>query len=277
MLIKDMVKMLTDAGIEENEANVEIKLLLEYCANYTLSDIITGKKLSDEKLGIVEKMVKIRATTRKPIQYVIGLADFMGEKFIVNPSVLIPRDETELLVRQAVEIINQKNYTTVMDMCTGSGCIACMIAKNTRAAVMGVDVSTEALHVAFDNMEKLELFNRATFRKSNLFEKIREDETFDIIVSNPPYVAPKYRQNIQKEVSYEPELALYTKDEKGLEFYEKISAEAPKFLNEGGYLMFELGLGQVSDVALLMKNAGFNEIKVLKDLAGLDRVIFAHL
>jgi release factor glutamine methyltransferase len=172
MLIKDMVKMLTDAGIEENEANVEIKLLLEYCANYTLSDIITGKKLSDEKLGIVEKMVKIRATTRKPIQYVIGLADFMGEKFIVNPSVLITRDETELLVRQAVEIINQKNYTTVMDMCTGSGCIACMIAKNTRAAVMGVDVSTEALHVAFDNMEKLELFNRATFRKSNLFEKI---------------------------------------------------------------------------------------------------------
>ncbi len=277
MLIQDIVKILTDAGIEENEANVEVKLLLEHFANYSTIDIITGKKLTDEMLKVVEEKAQYRAKTRQPIQYITGLADFMGEKFIVNPSVLIPRDETELLVRQAVEIIKENNFKIVMDMCTGSGCIACMVAKNTDATVMGVDVSTDALHVAFENMEKLELFNRATFRKSDLFEKIREDEKFDMIVSNPPYVAPKYKKEIQKEVSFEPSLALFTKDEKGLEFYEKISEKAPKFLNNGGYLMFELGLEQSKDVAQIMAAAGFDNIKVLKDLAGIDRVIWGCL
>ena len=277
MLIQDIVKILTDAGIEENEANVEVKLLLEHFANYSAIDIVTGKKLTEDMLKVAEGKAKYRAKTRQPIQYIIGMADFMGEKFIVNPSVLIPRDETELLVRKAVEIIRENNFKTVMDMCTGSGCIACMVAKNTDATVMGVAVSTDALHVAFKNMEKLKLFNRATFRKSELIEKIREDEKFDMIVSNPPYVAPKYKKEIQKEVSFEPSLALFTKDEKGLEFYEKISEKAPKFLNNGGYLMFELGLGQSEDVAQIMAAAGFGNIKVLKDLAGIDRVIWGCL
>ena len=234
MLIQDIVKILTDAGIEPNEANVEVKMLLEYCAGYTAVDILMGKKLDDEKLKIVEEKAKLRAKTRKPIQYIIGQADFMGEKFIVNESVLVPRDETELLVRKAVEIINDNRLKTVMDMCTGSGCIACMIAKNSPAAVMGVDVSTEALHVAFDNMAKMALFNRATFRKSDLFDKIREDEKFDMIVANPPYIAPKFKKDLQEEVKFEPEIALFTKDEKGLEYYEKITSDAPKYLNDGG-------------------------------------------
>ena len=277
MLIQDIVKILTDAGIEPNEANVEVKMLLEYCAGYTAVDILMGKKLDDEKLKIAEEKAKLRAKTRKPIQYIIGQADFMGEKFIVNESVLVPRDETELLVRKAVEIINDNRLKTVMDMCTGSGCIACMIAKNSPAAVMGVDVSTEALHVALSNMEKLELFNRATFRKSDLFDKIREDEKFDMIVANPPYIAPKFKKDLQEEVKFEPEIALFTKDEKGLEYYEKITSDAPKYLNDGGYLMFELGLGQSGDVAEIMRANGFKDIKVLKDLAGIDRVIFGRI
>ena len=276
MLIQDIVKILTDAGIEPNEANVEVKMLLEYCAGYTAVDILMGKKLNDEKLKIAEEKAKLRAKTRKPIQYIIGQADFMGEKFIVNESVLVPRDETELLVRKAVEIINDNRLKTVMDMCTGSGCIACMIAKNSPAAVMGVDVSTEALHVAFDNMAKMALFNRATFRKSDLFDKIREDEKFDMIVANPPYIAPKFKKDLQEEVKFEPEIALFTKDEKGLEYYEKITSDAPKYLNDGGYLMFELGLGQSGDVAEIMSSNGFRDIKVLKDLAGIDRVIFGR-
>lgn len=277
MLIQDIVKILTDAGIEKNEANIEVKLLLEHFANYSAIDIVTGKKLDEEKLKLVEEKAKFRAKTGQPIQYIIGFADFMGEKFIVNPTVLIPRDETELLVQKAIEIIKEKNFKTVMDMCTGSGCIACMIALNSKASVLGVDISTDVLHIAFENMEKFKLFNRATFRKSNLFEKIREDEKFDMIVSNPPYVSPLYKKNIQKEVRFEPEIALYTKDDKGLEFYEKISTNAPKFLNDGGYLVFELGLGQSPEVTQLMKNAGFKDIKILKDFAGIDRVIFAHL
>ena len=277
MLIQDIVKILTDAGIEQNEANIEVKLLIEHFAGYTLADIIMGKNLTNEMLAIVEEKAKLRAKTRHPIQYIIGLADFMGEKFNVQPDVLIPRDETELLVRQAVEIIKEKGYTQVLDMCTGSGCIACMIAKLTDAQVIGADISTEALHVAFSNMEKFGLFNRASFRKSDIYSKIRPEERFDMIVSNPPYIPPKFKETIQKEVSFEPELALYTSDEKGLEFYQKITQGAGAFLKEGGYLMFELGLGQAQDVAEIMKANGFKDIKVLKDLANIERVIWGHI
>ena len=277
MLIQDIVKILTDSGIEPNEANVEVRLLIEAFAGYSVADIIMGKKLTEEKLQAVAERAKLRAKTGKPIQYIIGQADFMGEKFIVNESVLIPRDETELLVRKSVEIIEENGYREIMDMCTGSGCIACMIAKLTQAAVMGVDISTEAIHVALDNMAKMSLFNRATFRKSNLFEKIREDEKFDMIVSNPPYIAPKYKKDLQKEVRFEPEIALFTKDQDGLEFYKQISSDAVKHLRAGGYLVFELGIGQSGDVAEIMSSNGYKDIKILKDLAGIDRVIWGNL
>lgn len=277
MLIQDIEKILTDSGIEPNEAKVEVRLLIEHFAGYSLVDILMGKKLTEDKLKIVEEKAKLRAKTREPIQYIIGLADFMGEKFLVNKDVLIPRDETELLVRKAIEIIKENNFKMVLDMCTGSGCIACMIAKLTNSQAMGVDISTEAIHTAFKNMEKFGLYNRAIFRKSDIYSKIREDEKFDLIVSNPPYIPPKEKETIQEEVSYEPDLALYTTDEKGLAFYEKIIKDAPKFLNKGGYLMFELGIGQSTSVAQLMKKASFENIKVLKDLANIDRVIFGTL
>jgi len=277
MLIQDIEKILTDSGIEPNEAKVEVRLLIEHFAGYSLVDILMGKKLTEDKLKIVEEKAKLRAKTREPIQYIIGLADFMGEKFLVNKDVLIPRDETELLVRKAIEIIKENNFKMVLDMCTGSGCIACMIAKLTNSQAMGVDISTEAIHTAFKNMDKFGLYNRAIFRKSDIYSKIREDEKFDLIVSNPPYIPPKEKETIQEEVSYEPDLALYTTDEKGLAFYEKIIKDAPKFLNKGGYLMFELGIGQSTSVAQLMKKAGFENIKVLKDLANIDRVIFGTL
>ena len=277
MLIQDIEKILTDSGIEPNEAKVEVRLLIEHFAGYSLVDILMGKKLTEDKLKIVEEKAKLRAKTHEPIQYIIGLADFMGEKFLVNKDVLIPRDETELLVRKAIEIIKEHNFKMVLDMCTGSGCIACMIAKLTNSQAMGVDISTEAIHTAFKNMEKFGLYNRAIFRKSDIYSKIREDEKFDLIVSNPPYILPKEKETIQEEVSYEPDLALYTTDEKGLAFYEKIIKDAPKFLNKGGYLMFELGIGQSTSVAQLMKKAGFENIKVLKDLANIDRVIFGTL
>lgn len=277
MLIQDIVKILTDAGIEPNEAKIEVKMLIEHFAGYSLVDILTGKKLDENKLKIVEEKAKLRASTRQPIQHIIGFADFMGEKFKVNPDVLIPRDETEILVRKAIEIIKKNNFKTALDMCTGSGCIACMIAKLTDCQVVGVDISTDALHVAFENMERMKLFNRASFRKSDIFAKIREDERFDIIVSNPPYIPPQMKKDIQKEVTFDPDLALYTNDEKGLEFYEKIIAGAHSFLNDGGYLMFELGIGQSREVAEIMQKNGFKNIQVVKDLANIDRVIFAQV
>lgn len=275
MLIQDIEKILTDSGIDANEAKVEVKLLIEHFAGYSLVDILMGKKLSEDKLKIVEEKAKFRAKTHEPIQYIIGLADFMGEKFLVNKNVLIPRDETELLVRKAAEIINNNGFKMILDMCTGSGCIACMLAQLTTAQVMGVDISIEAIHMAFNNMERFGLFNKAFFRKSDIYSMIREDEKFDVIVSNPPYIPPIMKCSIQEEVTYEPDIALYTTDEKGLEFYERITKDAPKYLKKGGYLMFELGIGQSSDVAQLMKNYGFENIQVLKDLANIDRVIFA--
>lgn len=276
MLIEDIVKILTDAGIEKNEATIEVKMLIEHFANYTVSDLIMGKKLDSNKLKIVEEKARQRAKTREPIQHIIGFADFMGEKFIVNPSVLIPRDETEILVRKAIEIINKNDLKAALDVGTGSGCIACMIAKYTDCRVIGLDISTDALNTALDNASRLNLFNKAIFRKSDIFSNVKPDESFDIIVSNPPYIPPSEKENIQKEVTFDPENALYTTDEKGLEFYEKITSGAPKILNKGGYLLFELGIGQSQEVKNFMKK-DFENIEIIKDLAGIDRVICGKL
>ena len=275
--ISEIVKILTDSGIEPDEANVEVKMLIEHFANYGTKDIIMGKKLSPEKLEIVKEKAELRARTRQPVQHIIGLADFMGEKFIVNPSVLIPRDETEILVRHAVDVINSNNFKMILDVGTGSGCIACMIAKYTNSQVIGLDVSTDALNIALDNASKLNLNNRAIFRKSDIFSNVKPGETFDMIVSNPPYIPPSEKENIQTEVKFDPEIALFTHDEKGIEFYRDITEKAPKILNKGGYLMFELGIGQSGDVKSLMIANGFKNIEIIRDLAGIDRVISGAL
>jgi len=273
MSIQEILKILTDSGIEPNEANIEVKLLLEHFANYGTKDIIMGNKLTSDKLQIVKEKAELRAKTRQPIQHIIGFADFMGEKFIVNPSVLIPRDETEFLVRKAIKIINENNLKFALDVGTGSGCIACMVAKNCDCQIIGLDISTDALNTALDNASRLNLYNRAIFRKSDIFSNVKPREEFDIIISNPPYIPLSEKRNIQKEVTFDPELALYTSDEKGLEFYEKITKGAPEVLKGKGYLLFELGIGQSKYVKEIMQNNGFKEIEIIKDLSGIDRVI----
>lgn len=274
MSIQEILKILTNSGIEPNEANIEVKMLLEHFANYGAKDIILGNKLTPEKLQILKEKAELRAKTRQPIQHIIGFADFMGEKFIVNPSVLIPRDETEILVQKAIDIINKNNFKMALDVGTGSGCIACMVAKHTECQIIGLDISSDALNTALDNASRLNLFNKAIFRKSDVFSNVKPGESFDIIISNPPYIPPKEKENIQTEVKFDPEQALYTKDEKGLEFYQKITNEAPKILNKNGYLLFELGIGQAQDVKLLMEQNGFSDIEIIKDLAGIERVIY---
>ena len=275
--LQEILKVLTDSGIEPNEANVEVKLLLEHFVNYGTKDIIMGNKLTPEKLEMVKEKAMLRAKTRQPIQHITGFADFMGEKFIVNPSVLIPRDETEILVRKAVDIINKNNFKMALDVGTGSGCIACMIAKHTDCQIIGLDISTDALNTALDNASRLNLFNKAIFRKSDIFSNVKSGESFDIIVSNPPYIPPCEKEKIQIEVKFDPPKALFTKDEKGLEFYEKITKQASGVLNDSGYLLFELGIGQAADVKSLMEQNGFADIEIIKDLAGIDRVISGRL
>src|SRR5574344_799400 len=273
MTIQEIVKILTDSGIEPNEANVEVKLLIEHFANFGLKDIILGNKLDNEKMKLVKEKAELRAKTHRPIQQIIGFADFMGEKFIINENVLIPRDETEILVRKAIEIINKNNFKTALDVGTGSGCIACMIAKYTDCQIIGLDVSTEALQTALDNASRLNLFNTAVFRKNDIFSNIKDYEKFDLIISNPPYIPFKEKEKLQKEVRFDPELALFTKDDNGLEFYEKITENALNILNKNGYILFEVGINQSDDVEDILKENGFIDTEIIQDLAGIDRVV----
>ncbi|MEI8128082.1 MAG: peptide chain release factor N(5)-glutamine methyltransferase [bacterium] len=291
MNIKQIEKILTDGGIEPNEAKIEAKMLVKHFLK--LSDIDLALNEEFEENDIVIERAKFRAKKRIPIQHIIGTAYFMGEDFIVNENVLIPRDETEILVRKAVEKVKRKkekgkrkpqNCSTVqlfdcstqkvLDIGTGSGCIACMIAKLTDTQVLGVDVSIDALQVAIENSSRLKLFNKAIFRKSDIFSNVKQDEKFDMIISNPPYIPISEKKRLQTEVGFEPDLALFAKDIDGVEFYEKITTKASEFLNEGGYLMFELGINQADAVRTLMTKSGFKNIEIEKDLAGIERVIF---
>lgn len=273
MQIQNLKQLMINAGIEENEASIELKMLLEYFCNYTEKDSILGKPLSNIDINIVKEKISERINKRTPIQYIIGEAWFMGNKFKVSPDVLIPRDETELLVTRAIEIINNNSFLDVLDIGTGSGCIACTIAKNTQATVLGIDISSDALRIALDNVTKLGINNRAIFRKSNLYEKIRDGEKFDVIISNPPYIP--FNTELSLEVQKEPALALFA-DKNGLSFYETIIKNAPQFLNEDGYIMFELGINQSSAVKEMMEQ-NFEEITIEKDLANIDRVIYGKL
>lgn len=273
MNMKTIIKLLTDAGIEENEAKYELKMLLEHFCQYTENDKVLGRVLSEEQFELVKSKVEERIRTRKPIQYIIGEAYFMGEFFKVSKDVLIPRDETELLVRRAIEIIRVNNYKDVLDIGTGSGCIACTIAKQTNAVVLGVDISSDALRVALDNVTKLGINNRAVFRKSDLYSKVRDEEKFDMIISNPPYIP--FGTVLSEEVLHEPAQALFA-EENGLAVYRRIIEDASKYLKPNGYIMFELGIDEAQNVAGMLEK-DFHDIVIEKDLAGIDRIIYARL
>lgn len=273
MNIQTIKKLLIDAGVEENEAKKELEMLLAHFCNYTEKDAILGRNLSQAEFDVILDKVKKRIKESIPIQYIIGESWFMGDYYKVTPDVLIPRDETEILVRKAIEIIKENSFEDVLDIGTGSGCIACSIAKNTAATVLGVDISSDALRIALDNVTRLGINNRAIFRKSDLFAMVREGETFDVIISNPPYIP--YGTELSQEVLQEPHLALFAEEE-GVAIYRKIIEQAPLYLNEEGYLMFELGIGEAARVEAMMEKK-FKNITVLKDLAGIDRVIYGQL
>lgn len=277
MSIQRITKILTENGIEPGEARVEAELLLEHFCNYDAKKEIMGETLSAEELAYVEEKAYERVQTGKPIQHIIGQADFMGEKFIVNEHTLIPRDETELLVREAVRIIKENHLKQAIEIGAGSGCVACMVAKLSEVPVIGVDISNEALHIALDNATKHNLFNKAIFRKSDIYSNVREREKFDIIISNPPYIPVSEKGKLQKEVEFDPEIALFAPDKDGIDFYKRIIEGAARLFVERGFVVFELGINQAPPVEKLFLENGFTEIKITKDLAGIDRVISAQL
>ena len=212
-----------------------------------------------------------------PVQYITGQTKFCGLDFIVNEDVLIPRPETELLVEtvMAVSKCQGVKVSRMLDLCTGSGCIAISLTKSIpECKIVASDISEAALDIARLNAEKNGVCDNIKFIQSDLFNNIIGK--FDIIASNPPYIAGYEFKSLQKEVLMEPHIAL-DGGKDGLDFYRRIISEAARHLNRGGYLIMEIGFGQKESVAEIIKNS--NELELLevkKDFSGIDRVIVAQ-
>ena len=207
-----------------------------------------------------------------PLQYITGEQDFMGLPFHVNEAVLIPRQDTETLVEEALKRI--RPGMKVLDMCTGSGCILISILKNiVDVEGFGYDISKQAINVAKENAKLNGVI--ATFEKSDLFDNVTD--IFDVIVSNPPYIETAVIETLMPEVrEYEPMQALDGMED-GLFFYQKIVEKAGEFLVDGGWLLFEIGYNQGEAVKAIMLERGFSQVEVKKDYAGLDRVVLGQL
>jgi release factor glutamine methyltransferase len=211
-----------------------------------------------------------RRMKHEPLQYIIGEQEFMGINFVVDQNVLIPRQDTEILVELALSESKEKR---ILDVCTGSGCIAVSIAKlGSPKSVTALDISAAALKIARENATKNQV--EIDFVESNMFEKITQ--TYDIIVSNPPYIRSEEISTLMPEVrQFEPILAL-DGEEDGLEFYRILAEEAKNHLSNLGSVIFEIGCDQADAVVKLLSENGYYNIKVTKDYANLDRVVSAN-
>ena len=273
MNIQEIVAILVNSGIHPNEAKIEVKMMIEHYCNYTALDVIRGVPLDYEKLKIVKEKAQERARLKLPIQYIIGVADFMGNKFRVNKNVLIPRGDTEQLVLRAIDIIRSNKFKDILDIGTGSGCIPCSIAQSTSCNITSVDISPLALEVAKENAKRLNVSDKINFIESDLFTALT-NKKYDLIVSNPPYIP--IGTELQKEVTFEPEIALFADDE-GLAFYKKIIPQALNYLNPNGFIAFEIGYNQGESVFNILEENNFKNIIIEKDMMGLDRVIYGQL
>lgn len=276
ILIKDIINqgkaMLKEAEVADWAT--DSWLLAEYVFGITKKDFYMNPAGAVSKESADRYLELIRQRAEKiPLQHITGTQEFMGFDFKVNPDVLVPRQDTELLVERAVQYINSlQEKVKVLDMCTGSGCIAISVDKLCpNAEVVAVDISEKALLVAEENNRQNS--TNVTFLHSDLFENIQGQ--FDIIISNPPYIKTEEIQGLMQEVKeHEPILAL-DGDWDGLKFYRRISKQSEKSLKNGGKIMLEIGYDQGKTVPEILEKDGFKEIKVLKDLSGNDRVIIA--
>ncbi len=274
------LKQALDKGIlilESNniaDAQIDAWLLLSHVSNVTRADyFIKQNDLVDE--AIYAKYIELidRRANHEPLQHITGEQDFMGLTFKVNEHVLIPRQDTETLVEEALKVIPDDGY--ILDLCTGSGCVIISLAALSNAVkCVGVDISEMALEVAKKNGSRL-VGDRVSFFESDLWSNITEK--YDVITSNPPYIRTSDIEELSIEVKdHEPRLALDgTAD--GLFFYRQIVGRAADYLNLGGWLLVEIGFDQGADVQALFEEAGFKEVQVIKDLAGNNRVVKGHL
>ena len=274
VLVKDIVaqamKKLDAAGI--TESRVDSWRLAESILGVSRQDLFLEpeKSVSEEQAQKYLDAVFVRAK-HIPLQHITGCQQFLDFEFIVNEDVLIPRPETQLLVEQEVSYIKEERVK-VLDLCTGSGCIAVSIDRMClNADVTAADISEKALNVAGENNMRNK--GRVTFVQSDLFENIYE--SYDVIVSNPPYIPTGDIDTLMEEVRiHEPRLALDGSAD-GLKFYREICTNAVNYLNKNGKIFLEIGYDQGRTVPELLRENGFTDIQVLKDLSGNDRMVIA--
>ena len=267
--------ILADAGI--TDAEYDSFALLEYITGMDRTAyILNGSKSVPEDIAERYDAVIDRRSSHIPLQHITGQAWFYGRSFNVNSDVLVPRQDTEVLVSEALKVINAKD--SVLDMCTGSGCIIITLALEKKLGrALGADISEAALKVASGNREKLGA-DDVIFVKSNIFSDINvnDDELFDVIVSNPPYIATGEIETLTEEVRiHDPYIALDGLED-GLHFYREITQQSMNYIKSGGWLLYEIGCTQAHDVSDIMSEYGYSNIKVIKDLAGLDRVVMGQ-
>ena len=263
-------QILSKNEIDEREA----RLLLAYVMGINHQELIKYTEIEDEIyakfLVVLEKRCQ-----GIPYAYIVGHKEFMKLDFIVNSNVLIPREDTEILVQKIIDISKtiNKEKIKILDLCTGSGCIAISLAKYIEnAQVTGADISSEALNIAKENAKINDV--KVTFVKSDIFGSI--DGKFDIIVSNPPYIKTKVINDLQKEVKEnEPFIAL-DGGEDGRSFYKNIIDNAKKYLVDDGVIAFEIGYDQRVEVEKLLAEGMYKNIESFKDYSGNDRVVIAY-
>lgn len=301
-LLKEGEEHLNAAGIVEARADAWCLFESATGKNRTAYFMHDTDEAAAEECELFFKKIERRAK-REPLQYIEGVAPFMGYSFKVTPDVLIPRFDTEVLVAEVIKLatamkkenasvhatamkqdasIQQKladkqGNVAILDMCTGSGCIIIslykeLMAKGTKVTAATSDLSEAALTVAKENARALGA--EITFYQGNLFENVQGK--YDIIVSNPPYIKTGVIEGLEPEVrECEPMMALDGYED-GLYFYREIIKNAGAYLKNGGHIAFEIGHDQGEAVSGMLQNAGYTEVKVIKDLAGLDRVVIAR-
>ena len=263
-----MVKKIGDYLIKDGD---RAKIILSYVLDKNSTYITTNfdQDLDIESVKQIDDIYQ-KLDQGQPLQYAIGRWDFFGRDFLVDPSVLIPRPETEILVDLILkEDLENKR---ILDIGTGSGAIAISLALESSAQVTASDISIEALQTAKTNAKRLGA--QVKFIESDLFENI--DDKFDIIVSNPPYISEEEYKTLDKDLFYEPKTALVG-GEIGSEIYEKIVKQLRNYLNEGGQIYFEIGYDQKEPVSKRLEDFGFSQVECIKDYNGFDRIIRAKL